>query len=138
MRRSSHTAALVALYRAIESSSPPATRLFDDSFAPLFLGWRFRTALRLARLPVISTAMPWSLVDGHWSGPRGTVAVRTRYIDDCLVDALRHGVKQVVILGAGFDCRAYRIPEITQSRVFETDHPATQTVKKRRLGTPAP
>ena len=139
MRRSSHTAALVALYRAIESSSPPATRLFDDPFAPLFLGWRFRTALRLARLPVIGTAMPWSLVDGHWSGPRGTVAVRTRYIDDCLVDALRHGVKQVVILGAGFDCRAYRIPEIAESRVFEADHPATQATKKeivsRRLRT---
>jgi methyltransferase (TIGR00027 family) len=134
MRGSSHTAALVCLYRAIESRRPPATRLFDDPFAPRFLGWRFRTALHLARLPVIGAAMPWSLVDGHWSGPRGTVSVRTRYIDDCLGEALRHGVKQVVILGAGFDCRAYRIPEITRSRVFETDHPATQEVKKRRLG----
>jgi methyltransferase (TIGR00027 family) len=132
MRRgSSRTAALVTLYRAIESSRPPATRLFDDPFAPLFLGWRFRTALRLSRLPVIGAAMPWSLVDGHWSGPRGTVAVRTRYIDDCLVDALRHGVKQVVILGAGFDCRAYRIHEIAESRVFEADHPATQATKKK-------
>ena len=134
MRGSSHTAALVCLYRAIESRRPPATRLFDDPFAPQFLGWRFRAALHLARLPVIGAAMPWSLVDGHWSGPRGTVSVRTRYIDDCLGEALRRGVKQVVILGAGFDCRAYRIPEIAQSRVFETDHPATQEVKKRRLG----
>jgi methyltransferase (TIGR00027 family) len=135
MRGSSHTAALVCLYRAIESRRPPATRLFDDPFAPRFLGWRFRTALHLARLPVIGAAMPWSLVDGHWSGPRRTVAVRTKYIDDCLVDALRHGAKQVVILGAGFDCRAYRIPAITQSRVFEVDHPATQVTKKRRLRT---
>jgi methyltransferase (TIGR00027 family) len=139
MRGSSHTAALVTLYRAIESSRPPAMRLFDDPFAPLFLGWRFRTALRLSRLPVIGAAMPWSLVDGHWSGPRGTVAVRTRYIDDCLGEALHHGVKQVVILGAGFDCRAYRIREIAQSRVFEADHPATQATKKeivsRRLRT---
>ena len=134
MRGVSHTAALVCLYRAIESARLPATRLFDDPFAPRFLGWRFRTALSLSRLPVIGAAMPWSLVDGHWSGPRGTVAVRTRYIDDCLGDALRHGAKQVVILGAGFDCRAYRIPEIARSRVFETDHPATQEVKKRRLG----
>lgn len=134
MRGSSHTAALVCLYRAIESRRPPATRLFDDPFAPRFLGWRFRTALHLARLPVLGAAMPWSLVDGHWSGPRGTVSVRTRYIDDCLGEALRRGVKQVVILGAGFDCRAHRIPEIAQSRVFETDHPATQEVKKRRLG----
>jgi methyltransferase (TIGR00027 family) len=130
MRGSSHTAALVTLYRAIESSRPPATRLFDDPFAPLFLGWRFRTALRLSRLPVLGAAMPWSLVDGHWSGPRGTVAVRTRYIDDCLGEAFHHGVKQVVILGAGFDCRAYRIREIAQSRVFEADHPATQATKK--------
>jgi methyltransferase (TIGR00027 family) len=139
MRGSSHTAALVTLYRAIESSRPAATRLFDDPFAPLFLGWRFRTALRLSRLPVIGAAMPWSLVDGHWSGPRGTVAARTRYIDDCLGDALHHGVKQVVILGAGFDCRPYRIREIAQSRVFEADHPATQATKKqivsRRLRT---
>jgi methyltransferase (TIGR00027 family) len=133
MRGSSHTAALVTLYRAIESSRPPATRLFDDPFAPLFLGWRFRTALRLSRLPAIGAAMPWSLVDRHWSGPRGTVAVRTRYIDDCLGDALRHGMKQVVILGAGFDCRAYRIREIAESRVFETDHPATQATKKEIL-----
>jgi methyltransferase (TIGR00027 family) len=135
MRGSSRTAALVTLYRAIESSRPAATRLFDDPFAPLFLELRFRTALGLSRLPVIGAAIPWSLVDGHWAGPRGTVAVRTKYIDDCLVDALRHGAKQVVILGAGFDCRAYRIREITQSRVFEVDHPATQVTKKRRLRT---
>ena len=138
MRGVSHTAALVCLYRAIESARPPAARLFDDPFAPRFLGWRFRAALRLARLPLLGAAMPWSLVDGHWSGPRGTVAVRTRYIDDCLGDALRHGTKQVVILGAGFDCRAYRIPEIARSRVFETDHPATQDVKTRRLGSRPP
>jgi O-methyltransferase involved in polyketide biosynthesis len=61
--------------------------------------------------------------------------VRTRYIDDCLVDALRHGAKQVVILGAGFDRRAYRIREIAQSRVFEADHPATQVTKEHRLGS---
>ena len=82
--------------------------------------------------------MPWSLVDGHWTGPRTTVAVRTRYIDDVLDEALRRGVEQVVILGAGFDARAYRIPRIERTRVFEVDHPATQSRKKdvltRRLG----
>src|SRR4029450_13893101 len=94
MRGSSRTAALVTLYRAIESSRPAATRLFDDPFAPLFVEGSFQTALRLSRLAVIGAAMPWSLVDGHWSGPRGTVAVRTKHIDDSLVDALRHGAKQ--------------------------------------------
>jgi methyltransferase (TIGR00027 family) len=135
----SRTAALVALYRAIESSRSATTRLFEDPFAPAFLGRRFRWALRLSRLPVVGAAVPWSVIDGHWSGPRGTVAVRTRYIDDVLGRALGAGVDQVVILGAGFDSRAYRIPGIEQTRVFEVDHPATQAKKKdvvtRRFGT---
>jgi methyltransferase (TIGR00027 family) len=138
----SRTATLVTLYRAIESSRPAAMRLFEDPFALAFLEWRFRLALRLSRLPVIGAALPWSLVDGHWSGPRGTVAVRTRYIDDLLAEALRRGVDQVVILGAGFDSRAYRMRGIAQGRVFEVDHPATQARKKeivtRRLGTLPP
>jgi methyltransferase (TIGR00027 family) len=135
----SRTAALVTLYRAIESMRPASTRLFEDPFAPAFLEWRFRLALRLSRLPVIGAALPWSLVDGHWSGPRGTVAVRTRYIDDLLAEALRSGVDQIVILGAGFDSRAYRMRGIAQRCVFEVDHPATQARKKevlaRRIGT---
>src|SRR5262249_38465231 len=71
--------------------------------------------------------------DGHWAGPRTTVAVRTKYIDDALEDALRRGIEQVVILGAGFDARAYRIPRIERTRVFEVDHPATQPRQKAVL-----
>jgi len=134
----SWTATLVALYRAIESARPASTRLFEDPLAPVFLGWRLRCAVHLSRLPIVGAAFPWSLIDGHWAGPRGTVAVRTRYIDDVLGDALRNGVDQVVILGAGFDSRAYRIRGIDRARVFEVDHPATQARKKavvtRRLG----
>jgi methyltransferase (TIGR00027 family) len=129
----SWTATLVALYRAIESSRSAATRLFRDPFAPAFLDWRLRGALAISRLPVVGPAVPWSLVDGHWAGPRGTVAVRTRYIDDVLGEALREGMEQIVILGAGFDCRAYRIPGVDHARVFEVDHPATQARKKEVL-----
>ena len=129
----SRTAMVVTLWRAIESSRSASTRLFEDPLASTFLGWRFRWALRLSRLRVIGAAMPWSLIDGHWPGPRGTVAVRTRYIDDLLGEALRRGVDQVVILGAGFDSRAYRIPGIARARVFEVDHPATQAMKNNRI-----
>jgi O-methyltransferase involved in polyketide biosynthesis len=41
---------------------------------------------------VVGAALPWTFIDGHWAGPRGTVAVRTRYIDDLLEEALRSGV----------------------------------------------
>jgi methyltransferase (TIGR00027 family) len=129
----SRTAEVVTLWRGIESARPARTRLLEDPLAPAFVGRRFRWALRLARLPGVGALMPWSLVDGHWAGPRGTVAVRTRYIDDRLADALRHGLAQVVILGAGFDSRAYRLPGLAQTRVFEVDHPATQGEKRRRL-----
>ena len=134
----SQTARVVALWRARESLRSASDRLFEDALAPAFLGWRLRWALRLARLPVVGAAVPWSLIDGHWTGSRGTVAVRTRYIDDVVADALRSGVEQVVILGAGFDSRAYRIDGIERARVFEVDQPVTQAAKKhvvaRRLG----
>jgi len=138
----SQTATVVALWRAMESSRAVATRLFEDPFAAAFIGWRFRWALHLSQLPVVRAVLPWSLIDGHWSGARGTVVVRTRYIDDLLGAALRRGVDQVVILGAGFDCRAYRIRGIERTRVFEVDHPMTQGKKqdvlRRRLGALPP
>jgi methyltransferase (TIGR00027 family) len=138
----SRTATVVALWRAIESSRIATTRLFADPFAPAFLGWRFRWALSLSRLPVIGAGVPWALIDGHWAGARGTVVVRTRYIDDLLGAALQRGVDQVVIFGAGFDCRAYRIRGIERTRVFEVDHPITQGKKqdvlRRRLGALPP
>jgi methyltransferase (TIGR00027 family) len=129
----SRTAAVVALWRARESLRPAPVRLFEDPLATAFLGWRFRWALHLSRLPVVGAAVPWSLIDGHWPGSRGTVAVRTRYIDDVLSEALRSGVEQVVILGAGFDSRAYRIRGIERTRVFEVDHPMTQAEKKNTV-----
>lgn len=58
---------------------------------------------------------------------------RTRLIDDLLLRAVRQGVTQVVLLGAGFDCRAYRLSELTRCHVIEIDHPSTQAVKKERL-----
>ena len=68
------------------------------------------------------------------AGPARTSAIaRTRFIDDSLLDAVRAGVAQVVILGAGFDCRAYRLPSLAQATVFEVDHPATQHAKRACL-----
>jgi methyltransferase (TIGR00027 family) len=60
------------------------------------------------------------------------VKVRTEFIDDVLSEALRSGVSQVAILGAGYDCRALqqRKPGVS---FFELDHPVTQEDKKRRL-----
>lgn len=59
---------------------------------------------------------------------------RARYVEDSLDQAVRNGVKQYVLLGAGMDTFAFRRPEmLEQVRVFEVDHPATQSFKLRRI-----
>jgi len=68
---------------------------------------------------------------------------RTHFIDRRLKSALGEGATQLVILGAGFDSRAYRMRELLANvRVFEVDYPATQERKMRRvreaLGDPPP
>ncbi len=60
--------------------------------------------------------------------------LRTRYIDAALERAVANGATQIVILGAGFDSRAYRFRELLQHcRVVEIDAAATQQHKRRRL-----
>ena len=62
------------------------------------------------------------------------LAVRERYVDDYLETGLREGLEQLVILGAGYDARAYRFDALkTGVKVFEVDHPATQRVKLKKL-----
>lgn len=59
---------------------------------------------------------------------------RARYTEDNLEQAVKAGVQQYVILGAGLDTFAFRRPEmLKQLQVFEVDHPATQTSKRHRL-----
>jgi methyltransferase (TIGR00027 family) len=45
-----------------------------------------------------------------------------------------HAATQVVVLGAGLDTRAWRMPELAGATVFEVDHTASQRDKRRRLG----
>src|SRR5690349_10880739 len=61
------------------------------------------------------------------------IALRTAAIDTAVRDAIAAGAKQLVVLGAGYDGRAWRMPELTGVKVFEVDHPATQGFKRARL-----
>ena len=61
------------------------------------------------------------------------MALRTATIDAAVRDAIASGAKQLVILGAGYDGRAWRLPELAGVKVFEVDHPATQGDKRAHL-----
>jgi methyltransferase (TIGR00027 family) len=63
---------------------------------------------------------------------RAFLAARSRVAEDALGDAVGRGVRRYVLLGAGLDTFAYRNPH-HDVRVFEVDHPDTQTMKRRRL-----
>jgi methyltransferase (TIGR00027 family) len=129
--RASRTAEQVALFRALETARG-RDKVFDDPFAVRFLPGSYRLLARLARVRPLGIRVE-RLIDSRWPGPRPSAVARTRLIDDLVVDALRDGARQVLLLGAGYDSRAYRLPGITSVAVFEADHPATQTVKQRLL-----
>jgi methyltransferase (TIGR00027 family) len=75
-----------------------------------------------------------ALKDLEVLSPVRTLLIRTRFIDTRLQVAVRVGATQVVILGAGFDSRAYRFPELLKkTQVFEVDQPSTQQIKMRRV-----
>ena len=125
--RPSLTAEGIAILRENETRKPASERLFEDPYARFFvrpwLAWVTRLFM--------------SLGYADWRGPGviGFLLARTRYMDDTLLSCLEQGMQQLVILGAGYDSRAYRFQEQLQKRVqvFEVDHPAKQRVKMHKL-----
>ncbi len=63
------------------------------------------------------------------------LAARTIFFDSLVADELERGIRQVVVVGAGYDARAWRFarPGVT---FYEVDHPATQTAKRRLVPPP--
>ena len=66
------------------------------------------------------------------------VILRRAAIDDALERALAHGARQLVVLGAGLDGRAWRLRALRDVTVLEVDHPATQAGKQRRVAGRTP
>jgi methyltransferase (TIGR00027 family) len=110
---------------------PAPMRLVDDPY-----GLRFAAGLRALREtgPLAAGASATASV---WLRGRLRAAVviqqlRTRFIDEDVEAFAASGGRQLVLLGAGFDCRAWRLPALEGATVYEVDHPATQA-KKRSL-----
>ena len=119
----SRTAQRVALRRAAHQLLDDPL-VFTDPLALLIIGADERAAL--AADPRAYDARRWD------RSLRAFIAARSRLVEDELADAVAAGVRQYVVLGAGFDTFAYRNP-FPELRVFEVDHPDTQAVKRRRL-----
>lgn len=122
------TALGIAWSRAAEQAS--SCPLFTDPYATMFVdaakeqGWR----------------MPPHMVE-RIKAIGGYAASRTKWFDEFFVAAAARGVDQAVILAAGLDARAWRLPWIDNSVVYEIDQPKVLAFKaetlKRHKVTPA-
>lgn len=126
----SRTAEVVALFRALETVGPaPVIR---DPFARRFLSRRYAAVVQLARIGPLRRAL-LAYADRRAPGARTSAVARTAVLDVAVRDALAGGARQLVILGAGFDSRAHRMPELADVRVYEVDRHATQAYKCARI-----
>ncbi len=122
----------MALIRALETAKPVRQRLFSDPFARRFLPTWQRAIVTPAKIPAWRRMLE-SFFDRRAPGARTSGAVRTRLIDDWARTAVQNGVRQVVIMGAGFDCRALRLDELKLSSVFELERREMLSLKSRFL-----
>jgi methyltransferase (TIGR00027 family) len=117
----SRTALMIARQRAAHQLLDHGA-ILDDPFAMKILCEEEKGVLQFAnKHPLASIG-------------RLFIAARSRLAEDALSRAVEGGVRQIVILGAGLDTFALRNPHSGQKiRIYEVDHPATQSWKRQRL-----
>jgi methyltransferase (TIGR00027 family) len=135
----SRTAIMTSLIRALHSRADPL-RILDDPWGDrLMPDAVIQAVYERAIASGLHTSHDQSRQDAvdSWvraSSGYASVITRARYTEDALRTAMERGVRQYVLIGAGFDSYALRHgSEQPDLRIFELDHPATQSFKLRRM-----
>jgi methyltransferase (TIGR00027 family) len=129
-QKPSETALFAALRRTIAHKEYRNDRFGPDHLAEYFLPPHFRFFLKFKKVQLNTKER----LNGFLPGLNEYMIARTAYFDRLFVDALREGTHQIVLLGAGYDSRAYRFAESKQgTRIFELDSAPTQDRKKKCL-----
>jgi methyltransferase (TIGR00027 family) len=126
---SSGTAEEIALHRAIENTKPENERICQDAFAFNFLSSETRKFYDLLVIGSDKAKAMLNDMNRQYPGTHNSIVARVRFIDETVQASVNEGVRQLVILGAGYDTRAYRIKGLERMIVFEVDHPDTQAIK---------
>src|SRR5208283_4155148 len=111
------TALMVAAFRAKESNRP--NRLFNDPLSSVLAG---ENALRVAANNHRDERLPY-------------LAIRTKFFDDWLEKIVDSSLRQVVLLGAGMDTRAFRLRWPDGVQLWEIDCRELLDLKQTRLNT---
>jgi methyltransferase (TIGR00027 family) len=123
------TATAVAARRAMASKGP--NPLIDDPFAePLVNAVGVEAFIKMMNGDIELTDDDPAFTSQRLAEG---MAVRTRFFDNFFTDATKAGVRQAVILAAGLDTRAYRLPWPDGTTVYEVDQPQVIEFKTRTL-----
>src|SRR5437867_3836793 len=131
----SRTSIWAAASRAIGAREPDARVRNPDWLAEKLLG-REELALLGDHPLAAALAEPYAeaIKKMEVLGPARILIPRTHFIDARLQAGIRDGIAQLVVMGAGFDSRAYRFAHTLKNvRVFEVDQASTQRLKMRRV-----
>jgi methyltransferase (TIGR00027 family) len=140
-QNASRTAMVASLMRAIHTRSDPHPIHRDNWGERLVPKSAWSAFYQLARsrnpsLPEIADDSILQAVVGNGlrSSPAyANIIIRSRYAEDALHQAVSRGIRQYVLIGAGFDSYALRTPCSDRIVVIEIDHPATQSLKRQCL-----
>jgi methyltransferase (TIGR00027 family) len=110
------TATMVAAARAVASRQ--ADPVLDDPFAAVLVR---KIGINLFTR-IVDGLLDFSEIGAGWFP--SLFGIRGRSVDDFVADACRRGIRQVVILASGLDCRAYRLAWPPATTTYEVDQPA--------------
>ena len=126
-KSASETAETTALLRAVACFEPDEKIKGQDNLARLFLPREKQEKLdkepyRIAVKEAVKAASQNGLYE--------YIIARTVYFDNLFTNAMNDGIPQIVLLGAGYDSRAYRFTGLNEAvKIFEVDAPFTQERK---------
>lgn len=139
----SRTCIYVAAGRAIGAREPDLAVRNPDDLAERLIGDPGRYGVDHPTVRALGLPYDEAMANAEVVSTVRMMIIRTRFIDEALARAVAGGIRQLVILGAGFDTHAYRCGDLLKGvRVFEVDRAVTQAIKRERVlaafGDPPP
>jgi methyltransferase (TIGR00027 family) len=121
----SRTALITAYLRAAHQIIDSGPRILDDPVVLNLLGPEAEKRIRGSKDRYMSPEA---------KALRAHVVLRSRYAEDRLESSIKRGIRQYVLVGAGFDTFAFRQPHWAASlKISEVDHPDTQRLKQSMI-----
>jgi methyltransferase (TIGR00027 family) len=125
------TAEAVAALRAIGAlEKDPGVRCPDEMAAGFLGGFNVTTLAKYRPTRGLVLRVANRRIPGAYTYE----IARTKFIDEVVLDAVAAGLDELILLGAGFDSRPYRLAlQLHGVRVMEVDHPASQVSKRKHI-----